>query len=87
MGSFGVDHWSECYWCGWWQQGNIYIIDWIGEPLCDWCFDYHIDAGGGPYQPDAIGRAATHIEGVLRLPLPQNIFRSVAEFLHEWHEP
>ena len=84
MGSFGADHWSECYWCGWWQQD---IIDWIGEPLCNWCFDYHIDADGGPYQPDAIGRAATHIEGVLRLPVPLNVSRSVAEFLHEWYEP
>ena len=87
MGSFGQYHWSECYWCGWWQQGNTYIIDSIGEILCDRCFDFSIDEGGGPYQPDAIRRAALHIEVVLQIPLPPHISLLIAEFLHEWFEP
>ena len=51
----------------------MYIIDWIGRPLCDRCFDWHTDFDGGPYQPDAIVRAERHITGVLRLPVPGNL--------------
>ena len=87
MGSFGADHWSQCYWCQWWQQGDVYIIDWIGRPLCDRCYDWHTDFGGGPYQPDAIVRATKHITGVLRLPVSGNLVRHVAEYLHAWYEP
>ena len=87
MGSFGPHHWSKCYWCGWWQEGNIYIIDWIGETLCDRCFHFCIDEGGGPYQPDAIRRAAILIETLFHLSLPSHIALVVAGFLHEWFEP
>ena len=79
--------WTKCYWCGWWEYGDIYIIDWIGEHLCDRCFYYHIETDGGPYQPDAITRAASYIEMLLRFPVPHNVSRLMAEFLHEWKEP
>ena len=65
----------------------MYIIDWIGRPLCDWCFDWHCDSDGGPYQPDAITRASDHITRVLFFPVPHALVRRVAEYLHAWHEP
>ena len=88
MGSFGDDHWSQCYWCGYWTRGDIYIIDWIGEPLCNMCFDRHTDEDGGPYQPDAITRAENHVASIFRTKmLPDAAAKLVATFLHSWHEP
>ena len=44
MGSFGNDEWVKCYWCDSWVN-DPYIIDWIGEPLCDLCVDWHMGWG------------------------------------------
>ena len=88
MGSFGDNHWSQCYWCDYWTRGNIYIIDWVGKPLCNQCFDWHTDEDGGPYQPNAITRAEKHITSILRTKkLPDTVANQVAMFLHSWHEP
>ena len=40
----------KCYWCEYWVY-DPYIIDWIGQPLCNMCFDWLVDEGGGPYEP------------------------------------
>ena len=61
--------WVKCYWCDYWVE-DPYIIDWIGRPLCDLCFDWHMGWGqfqcladtnaepwrGGPYEPCATTR-------------------------------
>ena len=44
MGSFGC--YVRCAWCDWWAW-DPYIIDWIGKPLCDLCFAWHL--GVGPF--------------------------------------
>ena len=41
MGSLG---WTQCYWCDYWVNG-AYIIDWIANPLCDLCSDWHLGEG------------------------------------------
>ena len=81
MGSLG---WFQCYWCQWWQEGG-YIIDWIGYPLCDRCFDWYVKQDGGPWRPDGRDKAANHIKDVLGL--KTNAARLVAEFLVPWHAP
>ncbi len=86
LGSFGSDSWHECYWCGWWQQGNIYSIDWIGKPLCDSCFDWHTEFDGGPYRPHALDRAAQSMSVIFHR-LPKGVTITIAEYLHAWHEP
>ena len=65
MGSFGRGSYVTCYWCDYWVH-DPYIIDRIGKPLCDLCFDWHMGWGrfqslaaqygeehwcGGPYEP------------------------------------
>ena len=90
MGSFGPNHWFKCYWCEWWQQSDVYIIDWIGHPLCDRCFDWHVHHQSGPYLPSSIDRAENHLTVVLFrhvAEFPSILIRRVAEFLREWHEP
>ena len=79
--------WRQCYWCGWWQEDMI-IIDWIGAPLCDWCFDWHI-VGGRPYRPDARDRMEASINANRILPqsLPRGLTGSVASFLVADWEP
>ena len=37
------------------------IIDWVGHPLCGACVDWHLDKGGGPYEPSALALCATHL--------------------------
>ena len=44
MGSFGRGSWLPCYWCGYWVE-NPYLIDWIGKPLCNLCFEWHMGWG------------------------------------------
>ena len=92
MGSFGPNDWHECFWCGYWQRGNIYLCDWLDGPLCNQCFDWHVDEGGGPYRPDAIDRAEKHLSFVLRpiivrLTLPEEPVRLLAEFLRSRWQP
>ena len=86
-GSFGSDSWHECYWCGWWQQSNIYLIGWIGKkPLCDFCFDWHTEFDGGPYRPHALDRAAQSMSVIFHR-LPRCVTITILQYLHAWHEP
>ena len=82
MGSMG---WARCYWCEYWVE-NPYIIDWIGEPLCDWCFDWHLDYGGGPYEPSAVNRLAALVRRNWPQ-LPKEACALISECLVEWHVP
>ena len=80
MGSLG---WAQCYWCWKWQY-NMYIIDWIQEPLCDVCIDRLIDdEQGPPWWPD--GR--TRLQIVLQRRLPAIPARLIAEYARELWEP
>ena len=86
--------WVRCYWCEYWVY-NPYIIDWIGRPLCDWCFDWHIEYGGGPYEPTAKQRTSSRLQimfarvavGQRGDQLPATAFDKIADMLREWHEP
>ena len=62
--------WAQCHWCPYWVY-DPYIIDWIGAPLCNLCYDYHLGLGsfqslkdedpewyGLPYDPTALTRCA-----------------------------
>ena len=84
MGSFGRGVWLQCYWCDYWVE-DPYIIDWIGRPLCNWCFDWHV-AGGGPYEPTSLQRSSNRLRYFWRN-LPETVYESIAWFLRYWHEP
>jgi hypothetical protein len=78
--------WEQCYWCGWWQfwtHANIPCA--VGEPLCDWCIDWLIIAGGGPYEPTARTRASRVLQRWFDVPL--TAIDTIAEFLVGWAEP
>ena len=69
----------------------MYIVDWIGEPLCDRCSDVHIEGGPPVWQPDARARKAMLIEKLIFMrKLPQGYATKelsdiVASFLHhDW---
>ena len=66
MGSFSADYMCECYWCEEWVHVD-YIIDWIGQPLCDACFDMHLDERGDgvPPHPNAVDHRAVALLVVL----------------------
>ena len=85
MGSLG---WTQCYWCPYWVY-DPHILDWIGRPLCNACWDWHFgyDHGmmGGPYEPTARQRAATLL--TRWLPIDDVACETISEFLIEWHEP
>ena len=91
MGSAG---WVRCYWCEYWVY-NPYIIDWVGHPLCDWCYDWHVYYDGGPYEPTARQRTASRLQllfahvavGQRGEQLPASSFDNIAAMLREWHEP
>ena len=65
-----LSRWAQCHWCPYWVY-DPYIIDWIGAPLCNLCYDYHLGLGsfqslkdedpewyGLPYDPSALTRCA-----------------------------
>ena len=83
MGSFRG--WERCYWCPYWVE-DPYIIDWIGRPLCNWCFDWHIGHNGGPYEPTAAQRTEKRLRRFFPT-LPKGVNASIAEFLRHWREP
>ena len=98
MGSFGC--WVECYWCGYWVY-DPYILDWIGAPLCDWCYEWELeDEAGGPYEPSArtrwdmlllqlrpLAEPGQKQELLNGLLLCEPVRAQICEFLCEWHEP
>ena len=47
---------------------NPYIIDWIGNALCDTCFDRHLDEDGDGVPPHP--NAVDHRAGALMVVLP-----------------
>ena len=82
MGTLG---WTRCYWCPGWVF-NPYIIDWIGRPLCDVCFDRHDEGldNNEPPRPNARCHRANVVVKVLpQLRGDQEVARLIAEFL-EW---
>ena len=66
MGSFSADYMCECYWCEEWVHVD-YILDWIGRPLCDACYDMHLDERGDgvPPHPNAVDHRAVALLVVL----------------------
>ena len=78
--------WTSCYWCQY-SQYNPYIIDWIGQPLCDNCFDWHMCWFGGPYEPTGAQRAARLKAHWFPQLQAEEVSTNVAEFLLEWHVP
>ena len=78
--------WASCYWCHYWTY-NPYIINWIGRPLCDNCFDWHLGWFGGPYEPTGTQRATRLIGRWFPQLQAEEVIANVAEFLLEWHEP
>ena len=78
--------WTQCYWCPYWVY-NPYIIDWIGRPLCNWCFDWHIGNDGGPYEPNARQRTALRLRIMFENKLPNTACDTIADMLRDWHEP
>ena len=82
MGSMG---WVECYWCRYWVY-DPYIIDYVGHPLCDWCFDWCY-VGGGPYEPSAQTRCVVRLRLALGDRLDDAAALCVAECLYDWFEP
>ena len=79
MGSLG---WARCLWC-WKLEYNMYIVDWIEEPLCPTCIDRLLEEKGPPWWPDA----RTRLEIVLELSLPAKPARLIAEFARQDWEP
>ena len=79
MGTLG---WRQCYWCWKWVD-NMYIVDWIGEPLCEPCIERLVDGKGPPWWPD--GR--TRVQLVLERRLPAKAAHLIAEFAREQWEP
>ena len=86
MGSMG---WGRCYWCHDWVF-DPYIIDWIGWPLCDTCFDRHVD-GLDNYEPPRPNARCHRANALLKLLPPLNfnfdVARHIAEFLERRHRP
>ena len=84
MGSMG---WAKCYWCEYWNY-NPYIIDGVGEPFCDWCFDWFLD-GGGPYRPHARDRCYQRLESLSKETRnwPADVIWNITEFAFDWIEP
>ena len=62
------------------------IIDWIGRPLCNLCFDLHIEHDGGPYEPTA-AQGTEGRRGRFFPTLPRVANASIAVFLHPRLEP
>ena len=67
MGSMGWARW--CYWCQGWVN-DPYIIDWIENPLCDTCFDRHVENTGTAAEPPH-PNARCHKAAALLVVLPQ----------------
>ena len=90
----GTKFWTggrrECDWCEGWVWDH-YIIDWVGEPLCDPCFDRHYDGvdDGEPPRPNAVDHRANTLL-VLLPPLHAcgfEVTRHVASFLEDRYRP
>ena len=65
----------------------MYIIDWIGRPLCQYCSDWHLE-GGGPWEPTAITRSEAWLyRSFSHRRLDNGSCRLIAEFLHSMWEP
>ena len=54
----------------------MYIPDWVGRPLCEWCADRELLGERPPWQPDARAR----LQLVLQSRLPGRAAELVAEF-------
>ena len=89
--------WTQCYWCDYWVE-NPYILDWIGSPLCDLCYDWHLGEGrfasyadadwfGGPYEPCARTRNSSMLQSLFSRLLSLEILDIINCFLCDWHEP
>ena len=81
MGTMG---WTRCYWCQGWVN-DPYIIDWIGKPLCDTCFDRHVENTGIDAEPPR-PNARCHKAAALLVVLPQlrdnaEVSRHIASFI------
>ena len=79
MGSLG---WAQCYWCWKWRY-NMYIPDWMAEPLCGDCIDRMLANLGPPWWPDS----RTRVELVVTKRLPASAARLIAEFARSPFEP
>ena len=94
--------WVQCYWCDYWVW-DPYIIDYIGRPLCNLCFDWHLGIDGFEAERLAV-EARGEIEWFGGPYEPTEITRTtrrlqhffvldtatsrlVAEFLRPWHAP
>ena len=75
----GTLEWVRCYWCNRWAYGP-YVVDWIGAPLCDRCYDWHVENDGGPYEPSALTRCTTSVRNFFPT-LPEAVARCIAEHL------
>ena len=64
----------------------MYIIDWIGYPLCDWCQDWYLK-GGRPYSPNARDRWLLTLAAYLAKSFPAELLPRLADFLVEDWEP
>ena len=76
---------APCYWCGYWVY-NPYIIEYIDRPLCNWCFDWHTDFDGGPYEPTAQQRCCVVVARWFP-GLPPDACSLIAEGLCSPYEP
>ena len=87
MGSMG---WARCFWCPRWVY-NPYILDWIGEVLCERCYDNHLNDvnDGFPPHPNAIDHKANALDIILP-PLRacgREVVHRVASFLESPWQP
>ena len=80
MGSFGG--YVKCYWCAY-HAWNPYIIDWIGAPLCDWCFDWHLGQGYYAQHPAVLATTWTE-EAWFGGPYEPAAVTRAARLLHKW---
>ena len=72
----------------------MYIMDWVGSPLCELCQDWQLK-NGGPYEPSGITRAQRRLSMLFpQLQSGEGMeeaadgpLRMIAKFLIEWHEP
>ena len=79
---------AVCYWCSdetldpkdW-----CFIDDWP-KALCDRCCHWYAYRDGGPYEPRALTRSSKRIQKFFP-GLNQELTKTLASFLHAWHEP
>ena len=79
LGSLG---WAQRFWCWKWEY-DMYIVDWIQNPICGACIERLCQGKGPPWWPDS----RTRLEIVLMRRLPANPARLIAEYAREDWEP